>query len=307
MKLYLGVTDKKWYEFLAENPREEVNFWSPSGAGFKVLQPNELFLFKLHAPLNHIVGGGFFVSHTRLPLSLAWETFGVNNGAPDWDTCLQRVRKYRRTDDADPVIGCSILASPFFFARHDWIPSPPSFKLSTVQGKSYATEEGDGQKLFAQVWDRLRSTEASAVSAQPKIIHDGSKYGTPYLTKPRLGQGAFRVLVTDAYGRRCAMTGERTLPVLDAAHIKPFARNGPHDLQNGLLMRTDLHKLFDKGYITVTPELTINVSPRIHTEFSNGRIYYALQDQPLAVVPTKASDLPSPEFLKWHNSEVFRE
>jgi putative restriction endonuclease len=39
--------------------------------------------------------------------------------------------------------------------------------------------------------------------------------------QPRLGQGAFRLLVTDAYQRRCAVTGERTLPVLDAAHIRP--------------------------------------------------------------------------------------
>jgi hypothetical protein len=48
------------------------------------------------------------------------------------------------------------------------------------------------------------------------------RYGSPNPVQPRLGQGAFRLLVTDAYGRRCAVTGERTLPVLDAAHIRPI-------------------------------------------------------------------------------------
>ena len=44
-------------------------------------------------------------------------------------------------------------------------------------------------------------------------------YGDPVLVRPRLGQGTFRVLVTDNYRRRCAVTGEKALPVLDAAHI----------------------------------------------------------------------------------------
>ncbi len=308
MKLYVGVTDKDWYEFLAQMPREEVNFWSPSGSTtFKVLQPNELFLFKLHSPQNYIVGGGFFVSHSKLPFSLAWDAFGINNGAPDLDTCLSRVRKYRKTDEPDPVIGCNILASPFFFPVQEWIPVPPSFKLNIVQGKGYSTEEGDGQTLLAQVWDLLQRTIPVDVRNEaPTMIYEGAKHGVPYLTRPRLGQGAFRVLVTDAYSRRCALTGERTLPVLDAAHIRPYACDGPHDPQNGLLMRTDLHKLFDRGYITVRPNLTIDVSPRIHKEFSNGQIYYALQDQPLAVVPLKKSEQPSPDFLRWHNQEIFR-
>ncbi len=55
---------------------------------------------------------------------------------------------------------------------------------------------------------------------------DGPRFGTPVTIMPRFGQGAFRVLVTDAYASRCAMTGERTLPALEAAHICPFADGG---------------------------------------------------------------------------------
>ena len=61
------------------------------------------------------------------------------------------------------------------------------------------------------------------------------RYGEPVLVRPRLGQGAFRVVVTEGYGRACAVTGEHSLPVLEAAHIKPFDAEGPHDIRNGLL------------------------------------------------------------------------
>ena len=82
----------------------------------------------------------------------------------------------------------------------------------------------------------------------------------------RLGQGAFRIVVTDTYDRRCALTGERTLPVLEAAHIKPYSSGGAHDITNGLLLRSDLHTLFDRGYLTVTPEYRLEVSRRIREE-----------------------------------------
>ncbi|OPX87215.1 MAG: hypothetical protein A4E53_02593 [Pelotomaculum sp. PtaB.Bin104] len=74
--VYVGVTDGNWYTFLAEKQPDEVNFWQPGGRqAFRVLKPNELFLFKLHSPLNYIAGGGFFVRHAFLPVSLAWDAF----------------------------------------------------------------------------------------------------------------------------------------------------------------------------------------------------------------------------------------
>ncbi len=92
----------------------------------------------------------------------------------------------------------------------------------------------------------------------PLAVHEEEvRYGRPVITLPRLGQGSFRVLVTDAYDRRCALTNERTLPALDAAHIKPYSAEGTHRVDNGLLMRRDLHALFDRGYVTVTPDMQI--------------------------------------------------
>jgi putative restriction endonuclease len=111
-------------------------------------------------------------------------------------------------------------------------------------------------------------------------------------------------MVTDAYRRRCAITGERTLPALEAAHIKPFAEGGSHDPTNGLLLRRDIHALFDGGYVTVTPDLRFNVSRRIKEEFENGRHYYQFHGQPIAS-PISPNWSPDPAWLAWHNEQRY--
>jgi predicted restriction endonuclease len=113
------------------------------------------------------------------------------------------------------------------------------------------------------------------------------------------------VLVTDLYERRCAVTGERTLPVLQASHIKPYGQDGPHDPRNGLLLRSDVHTLFDLGYVTVTPDRRFEVSKRIKEEFTNGRDYYALHGQEIRL-PIRPDVAPASEYLDWHASNVFR-
>jgi putative restriction endonuclease len=62
MKVFIGVTDNDWFEFLSQQSGiDEVNFWQPVGRSrFRRLNPGEPFLFKLRAPYNFIVGGGFF-------------------------------------------------------------------------------------------------------------------------------------------------------------------------------------------------------------------------------------------------------
>ena len=81
MKIYIGVTDKEWYENLHDKKVDEVNFWRPSGnSSFQALNIGELFLFKLHYPNNYIVGCGQFLRYTIAPLSLVWEAYGPANG-----------------------------------------------------------------------------------------------------------------------------------------------------------------------------------------------------------------------------------
>lgn len=169
-----------------------------------------------------------------------------------------------------------------------------------MTGMGYDTANDEGAKLWLDLTQRATGHPflVREMSNPDKRYHEGP-------AKMRVGQGGFRVLVTDAYQRRCAMTGERTLPALEAAHIKPYGSDGPHSLENGLLLRADLHKLFDEGYMTVTENLRVEVSPEIRERFHNGRDYYALHGKPLAVLPGQIFDRPSEEYLRWHNENVF--
>jgi putative restriction endonuclease len=128
-------------------------------------------------------------------------------------------------------------------------------------------------------------------------------FGDPVLVRPRLGQGGFRVGVIEAYDRRCVVTGERTLPALEAAHILPVKIEGQHEISNGLLLRRDLHALFDQHYITITPDKALIVSKRIKEEFENGKEYYAMHGRRIRE-PKLAADAPSIEALRRHN-ELF--
>jgi putative restriction endonuclease len=312
MKFWIGVTDNNWFEFLSPRSPDEVNFWRPSGFGsFQAIPTDSPFLFKLHSPHNFIAGGGFFIRHSNLPLSLAWEAFGEKNGAASLEELRSRIQRFRtnKSQTHDPVIGCTILANPFFFERRDWIPAPSDWASSIVQGKTYDTDQEVGRDVWIKVQERIQVSyvqqQITRTDTPPLVAEDEARYGTQFLTRARLGQGAFRVLVTEAYARRCAVTGERTLPALEAAHIKPFSKSGPNLTVNGLLMRSDLHKLFDLGYISVTPQLHVEVSRKIKEEYENGRDYYALHGRQLAVIPTALKDRPSDQFLQWHNQNVY--
>ncbi|MFC2172545.1 HNH endonuclease [Acidobacteriota bacterium] len=304
MRYYVGVTDNEWFSYLAQIKPDEVNFWRPSGKGFKALEIGAPFLFKLHSPLNYIVGGGFFVRSEQLPLSLSWEAFGDKNGASSYLDLLRLIQGRRRDDHPDPEIGCIILNEPFFFRRDSWIPAPANWKPNIVTGKGYSTNTAIGRSIWTQVSQNLASLRGELIPSQ--VEDTEARLGSEYLRRSRLGQGAFRILVTDAYGRRCSISGEKALPVLQAAHIKPFADEGPNHVNNGLLLRSDMHILFDRGYITVTPDYRVEVSRRIKEEFDNGEHYYSHHGQPLIVLPQAPLDQPNHDFLNWHNSHVYR-
>jgi putative restriction endonuclease len=301
MRAYIGVTDSDWFVFLKNLPHlEEINFWQPSGnRQFRILKPGELFLFKLHYPANCIVGGGFFAYSKVIPIGLAWDAFQQANGAKTLNEMQARVAKYRQTKNdknTNYEIGCILLEQPFFLPESSWIHVPDDWSSNIVQGKSYDLSVEPGLSL----WKKLHVSMLLTSTVQ---IEQG-RYGEPQVITQRLGQGSFRVMVTEAYSRRCAITQERTLPALDAAHIKPYAESGQHIVSNGLLLRRDLHSLFDKGYITISTSNTVMVSGKIKEEFDNGRDYYRLQNSPIQL-PENPADRPSRDYLEWHNSNIY--
>lgn len=131
------------------------------------------------------------------------------------------------------------------------------------------------------------------------------KYGKPQIILPRQGQGAFRIIVADAYQRRCAFSASRVLHVLESAHIKPYAASGTHSPTNGILLREDIHTLFDLGFVTVTPDYKVEVSKKIKEEFDNGVEYYSMHGKEIQL-PKLEQFRPAKDMLTWHNENIFR-
>lgn len=306
MKGYVANTHHDWFDFLAQKRQwNEVNFWNPSDYYAFRGEPGSLFFFRLKSPRNAIGGFGIVAGFAKLPEWLAWECYGEGNGAATFHEMQARLEKIRAANEIQggggiKQIGCIILSNAVYFPPDQWVSQPSDWGRQNMRYKTYDLMQGEG----ARVWRECAARAASIVPNEtPESVAEApaNRWGTPALVIPRLGQGTFRVAVTEAYSRACAVTGEHSLPALEAAHIRPFAEDGPHAVNNGLLLRSDVHRLFDRGYITVTPDYRLVVGDRLKEHFSNGKSYYPLHGSKITV-PRNISQRPDPELLRWHNN-----
>lgn len=309
MRAFVGVTDGDWYRFLASNPQiTEVNFWKPGGeTGFQALQPGEPFIFKTHWPHNSLVGGGYFEGFVRLPVSTAWEFFGTGNGVESLDEMRERVGKYRRQPIGpydDPEIGCVLLNEVKFLLQDAVIAAPDDFRKSIVQGKGYDVGV-TGSNAIIDLFVKQLLISVDPAGPRDTLRIDGPVFGQPRLVRQRLGQGGFQALVLTAYEKRCSITHHKIAPTLQAAHIKPVSKGGENRLDNGILLRSDVHTMFDRGYLGITPKYELQVSFRLREEFGNGEEFYAMQGE-IIRLPQHQSDRPNSEFLEWHMDEIFK-
>jgi putative restriction endonuclease len=304
LKGTIAPTDYDWYLFLASRDRvDEVNFWRPSAERAFRGEPFSPFFFKLKAPHRAICGFGWLVRYASLPDWMAWECFGVGNGCSSFEemrTRIERIRtrmKYRPTR-VSGEIGCIVISQPTFFGEADWIAEPTDWPDRSLTPVTRSLDDPEWNRVWKECQDR-------AVARDPVGTAEAApRFGTSRLVQPRLGQGAFRVLVTEAYGRACAVTGEHSLPALEAAHIKPFALAGHHEVANGLLLRADLHRLFDHGYVAVDRDRRLMIGQRLRADFANGRSYYPLHGCELRL-PRVVADQPDAALLDWHREHVF--
>lgn len=308
MRAFVGVTDIDWYRQLSRVSlhHDEVNFWFPSPRqGFRSLQVGEPFIFKTHVDRrqpelsNRLVGVGAFSGFARLRLSEAWDLFGVANGVNGPEELRRRIAHYRSEPIGrfeDPEIGAVILNDVTFFPPHDTIAAPDDFAANIVRGRTYDLTSLPPDHSAVETWLRQRAADAGILSSETR--------GQPALVVPRIGQQAFKAVISENYSHRCAITGDRVRPVLEAAHILPVAAGGEHRVDNGLLLRSDVHTLFDRGYLSVDPKYRLAVSPALREQFGNGDWFYQRAGAQVAV-PAHRKDRPNREFLEWHHEEVF--
>lgn len=173
------------------------------------------------------------------------------------------------------------------------------------------TASGGGGNLqaraFETLWEGIVSSHegqaalslAAARLKASKIEDDFSAHIQDRLLQSilsRRGQPAFRAKLLAAYDNRCAISGSDVAETLEAAHIAAHATGGTMDVHNGILLRSDLHTLFDLGLIAIdTRSWTIVVSPKIAESGMAGDLI----NQPFRL-PARKTDHPSSVSLDEH-------
>jgi len=316
MKAFVGVTDREWYsQLLASGPEHaEVNFWFPSaGTGFSAVQSGEFFVLKTHVEhrfpelSNRLVGVGVFSGYARLRLSEAWRWFGTNNGVQSEAHLRERIERYRREPvdrPTDPEIGCVLLQNVHFFSAEESIASSTDFSPNIVRGKTYELDRLDREHPVIAAVTKYLNPGANPFDLGARTLAQQQTRGEARLIVPRVGQQAFRALVAEAYHHRCALTGDKVRPVLEAAHILPVSTGGEHRIDNGVLLRSDMHTLFDRGFIGFDRRHALRVSPAIRQQFGNGDWLYAREGTQIAL-PDRRAERPNPDYLERHMDEIF--
>lgn len=119
----------------------------------------------------------------------------------------------------------------------------------------------DGQRCGTLTW--------IADGEEPLVVewHDSRKYHKG-LARPE--QAAFRGGVMELYGSKCAITGCAVQEALEAAHVIPVSESGGYAPDNGVLLRRDIHRLFDLNLVAIDPEcLEVNIADEIANDYGD--------------------------------------
>jgi len=287
----ISPTDIDWFNFIKANSFvSEVNFWTPTSWNISRLKPGDKFYFMLKAPIRKIGGGGTFKEYIDLSIEKAWNRFGLKNGCANKRELIDRLNRYRTkrsTEEgisSEGKIGCIILQDVEVWDEDKYVDlkdTSISFPDQVVKIKYFT--EGD---VFLATPSVSKSTNFMPLPSG--IFKEGS---TATITA-RKGQGSFKGMIAKVYGNACCISQEATPELLEAAHIQPYFNESSHHSQNGLLLRVDLHKLFDNGLLYIDSDYIIHISPYLKSD------YYRNFHGETIRLPKNKSDWPSVEALK---------
>lgn len=241
-----------------------------------------------------------------------------------WQSGASLLGKVRALEDAHPIDVKTDAPGPW----DDW-PGPPTspyrarFALGVIAGE--AQEQPTWHAVAAATGLSKNPTFVRTLSPEQQATMDDYLGGGPspqqtlddaqreqilasldedlrvrrlQLVALRQGQPQFRNALLSAYGRACAVTGTAIESVLEAAHISPHKGTHTNEVWNGLLLRADIHTLFDLHQITIEADtMRVRVAPALA---GSG---YGELDGRAALVPQTLDEQPEREALARHNGE----
>jgi predicted restriction endonuclease len=160
---------------------------------------------------------------------------------------------------------------------------------------------------FQQNWENELLPAAKALDPAPEEPSVAEATTRKAEVEIRTKQSLFRRMVLGSYAGLCCMSGLSEPRLLVASHIVPWNKNSDHRLnpRNGLCLSVLHDKAFDRGLITVGPDLAIRVSPEISRLRDDSFVQATLVAMGGRKIRLPEKFSPSPEFLEWHNKRVF--
>ncbi len=301
----IAPTDLDWYRQLRVGPIPSlINFWTPTPWNIKGLNTGDRLYFLLKAPVRKVGGFGVFAFYQNMTVQEAWQRFGTGNGVQSLVELVERTGKYvdlrslQSGIEANTMIGCIALSNSVFFDEQDFFAPEQrgvSFPRQVVKLKYFNGVD------TASLDSSARPETLIADTLQPfQLVTKNQRSYRAGLVGQRPNQSRFREAVLAAYAQRCAVSGETTGEILEAAHIQPYMGPDSDHIQNGIALRVDLHRLFDAGLITFSENLELIVSDLIISP-----VYRQLQGTKLDI-PQDRSLHPSLDALVIHREGVFR-
>lgn len=291
MAIVYASTTRSWFDALAALLPAQVAFWQPTPARPSRIQPGERWYFKeLGSP--QILGFGEYVGWERLSIGGLFEKYGVATGYVSEAELMAAFHFFGSEYAANTEIGNVILEN--FTPFEHPVPlanvglNDLSVRFVYIDGDDPVAAYVGGMRTNAAVTQfELRDPEAAKRAASKR--------------KVRVGQSAFRRLLMETYGSACAFTGPQLQETLQAAHIQPYVDAESNHVRNGLLLRADIHLLFDLGLLTLTPDLQVQVSKKLKGRDPTIECLHGTK----AVLKSDLGVQPSPEAIVFHRAEIF--
>ena len=181
----------------------------------------------------------------------------------------------------------------------DEIPRVADFLLREVYPRAEKVVGGNAEsrKELSDYQDD-KDDDNGIVETEPANNEEDEIRRVMRLIKARQGQREFRDALIEAYDGKCAVTGCDAVRALEASHIKPHTGPLSNVVSNGLLLRSDIHTLFDLGLIVIHPEsLRVAIDPELQ-----GTSYRQFEGVPISV-PGNPKDWPDADCLR-HRAEI---
>lgn len=278
---------RREFDYLQENiPPAKVNLWKTFAHDYSI-PPNSMIVLAIEGA-NHVVlpvGYATFEKTDYLTIDDAWDQYAEGNCYKSKSEFIGAIRKYPHVYKTKKVF-CTVLREVVISSEQTSLPDE-SLKFSSPNVSALFAQSAFPYSLVGA------DKHESSINDDSFVLLDDNqtKVKVDAESVVREGQEEFRRSLFIAYEGKCCITGESTKEVLQAAHIQSYIDKRSHHVQNGLLLRSDFHLLYDSGLMTVLEDYTIRISSSIDSE------YYQSFNGKKINLPVKESWYPSRDAL----------